>query len=400
MCKAKKALSVIIYIHLALAACLAASRQVHSSDPEQIFSHAVELHQAGDIQGAIREYEAFLAIRPQRVDARSNLGAAYARLGRYEQAIVEYQRALAIEPGNATIRFNLSLAFYKGAHFREAAAELAQVIPAQPQNKNAVLLMADCNLRMGEYKKVVESLMPLETTESGDRTVSFLLGTALLNDGQVDKGQVYLDRILRDGDSAEARALMGSVRMEAHDYPGAIEEFRHALQVNPGLPRLYSLYGRALLAIGDRDGAIAAFKSQLETDPNDFDSNLYIGMILKQDEKYEDALSYIQRGLVVRPGDLGARYYLGSLYVSLGKTTEGESMLEQVVKEAPDFVAAHVSLATAYYRMKRKQDGDRERAIIQKLNAEKQAAAPGAAEGLGPAYRGEQAPLPRKQPKP
>src|SRR5215467_4145997 len=232
MCKAKKALSAPIYLLLVLAPCLGASSQAHTPDPEQMFARAVELHQAGDIQGAIREYEAFLAIRPQRVDARSNLGAAYARLGRYEQAIVEYQRALAIEPGNATIRFNLSLAFYKGAHFREAATELGQVIPAQPQNKNAVLLLADCNLRMGEYKKVVELLIPLETTESGDRTVSFLLGTALLNDGQADKGQIYLDRILRDGDSAEAHALMGNVRLEAHDYPGAIEEFKRALQIS------------------------------------------------------------------------------------------------------------------------------------------------------------------------
>src|SRR5215472_15563487 len=138
MCKAKKALSIPIYLLLVLVPGLEASTQVRTPDPEQIFARAVELHQAGDIQGAIREYEAFLALKPQRVDARSNLGAAYARLGRYEQAIAEYQRALAIEPGNATIRFNLALAFFKGAHFREAAAELAQVIPTQPQNKNAV----------------------------------------------------------------------------------------------------------------------------------------------------------------------------------------------------------------------------------------------------------------------
>ena len=39
---------------------------------------------------------------------------------------------------------------------------------------------------------------------------------------------------------------------------------------------------------------------------------------------------------------------------------------------------AHVSLATVYYRLHRKQDGDRERDIVLKLNAEKQAAEPGA----------------------
>lgn len=44
---------------------------------------------------------------------------------------------------------------------------------------------------------------------------------------------------------------------------------------------------------------------------------------------------------------------------------------------------AHVSLATVYYREKRKQDGDRERAIIDKLNAEIQARQPGGKDAAG-----------------
>jgi hypothetical protein len=36
-----------------------------------------------------------------------------------------------------------------------------------------------------------------------------------------------------------------------------------------------------------------------------------------------------------------------------------------------------VSLATVYYRLKRKEDGDRERATAQRLTAEKQAEEPG-----------------------
>ena len=36
-----------------------------------------------------------------------------------------------------------------------------------------------------------------------------------------------------------------------------------------------------------------------------------------------------------------------------------------------------MSLATAYYRLKRKADGDRQREIVAKLNAEAQARQPG-----------------------
>ena len=47
--------------------------------------------------------------------------------------------------------------------------------------------------------------------------------------------------------------------------------------------------------------------------------------------------------------------------------------LEKVVKQSPQFLEAHVSLAQVYYRLKRKADGDRERAIVQKLKAEQDA---------------------------
>ncbi len=52
--------------------------------------------------------------------------------------------------------------------------------------------------------------------------------------------------------------------------------------------------------------------------------------------------------------------------------------LEAIVKESPRFLEAHVSLATVYYRVKRKAEADRERALVQQLNAEIQAKQPGA----------------------
>jgi len=385
---------------LAAQAAAQASTQAPTSDPERIFAHAVQLHQQGDFQGAIIEYEAFLALSPNRPDAHSNLGAALAHLGRYEDAIAEYKRALSIQGRNPGIRFNLALALYKTAHFSEAAGELAQVIAGQPDNKNAILVVADCHLRMGEFKKVIDLLTPLDVGGNADRTVAYLLGTALINDNQVEKGQVYINRILGENDSAEGHVMMGAAHLMAREYKEAIAEFQHAFELNSKLPTVHSLYARAMLGFGDRVAAIAAFKTELEIDPNDFDSNVYIGMLLKQDEKYDDALAYLKRAALVRPGDVNVLYYLGSLYVSQGKAAEASPLLEQVVKAAPDFTEAHVSLATAYYRLKRKEEGDRERAIIQKLNAQKQAAAPGAKEELGPAYRGEPASVGPKPPSP
>ena len=53
-----------------------------------------------------------------------------------------------------------------------------------------------------------------------------------------------------------------------------------------------------------------------------------------------------------------------------GKLEEARRGLENTIQASPTFVEAHVTLATVYYRLKRKADGDRERSLVQKLNAE------------------------------
>src|SRR5258705_13776624 len=69
--------------------------QQRSIDVDRDLASAVRLHEAGDIEGAVRGYLSILASHPERSDVRSNLGAAYSRLGRYEDAIEQYKLALA-----------------------------------------------------------------------------------------------------------------------------------------------------------------------------------------------------------------------------------------------------------------------------------------------------------------
>src|SRR3954454_24395720 len=77
--------------------------------------HAIQLHQAGEFPGAIREYQACIAADPNRAEIRSNLGAILSKLGRYQEAIEQYQAALKVAGAEIAprLRFNLALAYYK-----------------------------------------------------------------------------------------------------------------------------------------------------------------------------------------------------------------------------------------------------------------------------------------------
>jgi tetratricopeptide (TPR) repeat protein len=270
---------------------------------------AIQLHQAGDFPAAIREYEACIAVDPNRAEARSNLGAVLVKLGRYQEAIDQYRAALKVAAAEIAprLRFNLALAYYKSFQLAEAASELETLHTAQPADLNIALLLADCRLRTGEFNQAIDVLAPLERSDADQAALDYVLGMALIREGRVAEGQMRVNRILGRGESAEGRFLLGAALFTGGNYPAAAKEFSKAVALNPNLPSLHAYYGRALLFTGDADGAAEAFRKELVANPNDFDANLQLASILSYRGKLEEARPLLERAVHVRPGSREAR---------------------------------------------------------------------------------------------
>jgi tetratricopeptide (TPR) repeat protein len=358
---------------------------------ESLFQQALELHKAGDVLGAISAYQASLNLNPDNPGAHSNLGAAYVTLGRYEEAIKAYRTAVDADPRNVAFAFNLGLAYYKSAQVPLAADTFGTVLTLQRDHLNARLLRGDCLLQMGRFQDTIDGLALWEDSYGDSSAYAYIVGSALIETDRIDQGQRLIDRIMRKGESAEAHLLMATVHLRRTDNPAALDELRKAAAINPKLPLVHSLMGRALLRTGDQAGAAKAFATELANNPNDFQANLEIGDLKKREQLFDEAEPYVRRALRMRPDDPTARFSLAGLHVSRGETEQARGVLETIVADSPSFTEAYVLLATVYYRLQRREDGDRMRAVIEKLNAEAQARQPGAraaeaaAAGLPPA---------------
>ena len=218
-----------------------------SRDPKQLLKQAIELHQAGKLEEAIQDYRLFLETYPDVPAARSDLGAALAAEGKYEEAIQEYKRALALQ-SMPQVELNLGLAYYKTAELQQAIQAFQRAQDGLPGDSRPVLLEADCYLRLGENKKVIELLKPLDQQKGDDLALSYMLGTALVRDGQAEQGQILVNKILKNGDSAEARLLIGTTKLMVNDFSGALTDLQKAVELNPDLPDVYAYYGAALVA--------------------------------------------------------------------------------------------------------------------------------------------------------
>jgi tetratricopeptide (TPR) repeat protein len=335
--------------------------------------HALELQQAGDFSAAADAYRTFLKAHPDDADAISNLGVVLVRLGRFDEAIEEYKAAERLRPGDLRIKLNLALAYRKSGRLREAAAQLEELHSLAPQEKQISLLLADSALQLGKNNRVIALLEPLERDDPSDLATAYMLGTALIREHRIKEGEVLLDRILRNGDSAQARFLLGTQYYESGNFPAAVKELASAVALDASLPGLQSYYGMALLQTGDPDAASTAFRQELARNPNDFNSNLALGQILNVARQFPEAMPLLERAVLLRPQSTDALLAFGECLAGAGKLQEARGKLEAVIQAVPNSLEAHQDLAAVYSGLHLRTEAAREEKVVDRL--QQQAAA-------------------------
>ena len=342
-----------------------------SSSPEQLFRDAVAAQQHGDDALAVRKYQELLKRYPDAVEVRANLGAALAKLERYDEAIEQYRAVLA-KKDNAGLRLNLALAYYKKGALREAVQQLSTLQGAQPGDTRVATLLADCYARLGQDRQAIAVLTPVEAAHPDDLAVAWLLGSALIRAGHKRDGLERVDRVARQGNRPEAYLLAGQTALKMNEFERARDYADAALRLNPRLPGADTLRGTVLSYLGDTQGAIAALRKAVEADPNDFDAQVGLGAVLHTERDLDGARQHLQRALQLKPASNLARYEWARLERTEGHVEAAVKDFERVVHDDPNWAQPHVELAALYFRLNRQEDGDRERATFDRLTAEQQ----------------------------
>ena len=362
-----RALSLILVCFAALA-----------QSPEQLFHDAVAAQQRGDVAVAIAKYLELIQLRPDVLEAHANLGAALAASGKYDEAIQQYRAALTLQPGNTALRLNLALAYYKSADFATAAQELGSLSKAEPADVRIATLLGDCYARLGRNDDAIRLLTPVESAHPDDLGVAWTLGTVLIGAGRAHEGLRRVEAVAERGNSAEAYLLAAQTHLGLNEFERARALADAALRLNPQLPGLYSVSGRIRQYLGDYPGAKADLEKALAANAADFDAHVTLAAVLNADRDLDGAQMHAERALAITPSSPLARYELARVERSRGNIAAAVGGFEKVVQMEPDWLSPHIELAALYYRLNRPADGQRERAIVDKLNEQGKKTGPNA----------------------
>ena len=328
----------------------------------------MRLHQAGDLMGAIDAYQAALRIDPNRGDARSNLGAAYVRLGRFAEAIDQYQAALRVAPDELAIQFNLALAYYKAAQADDAVPLLERVVAAKPEARR-VLLLADCSCRQGEEQtrhRRCSSRAPRSFPDN--LAFGYLLGTALLADRRRSRpglhGPHLQGRRVGRGAAADGHRAISDEGLSRRRRSSSRRPWSSTRSCRR---RTRCTAGRCWRsATAERRARVP---QALQVNPNDFDANLQLGACASAISERRRA-GLLERAVDDAPEGPDRPQLLAEPRAADRRERRGRRAARAAGRRSAGRRRGPRQLATCYYRLKRKDDGDRESAIAERLNRE------------------------------
>jgi Flp pilus assembly protein TadD len=214
----------------AIVACLAMTRQQlgYWQDGATLFSHAVDvtqnnvfarnnlgtaLNRQGDFEGAIRQFQEILRLKPDDVAAHDNLGNAFSKEGRIDDAIRQFQEALRLKPGDIAAHYNLGTVLYQQGDLDGALSQFQETIRLKPE----------------------------------DAPARFNLGSILAQKGRIDEAEVQFEEGIRlQPNLAIGHYYLGLALNQRSRTDEAIRQFQEALRLNPDFPPAAKSLARAM----------------------------------------------------------------------------------------------------------------------------------------------------------
>ncbi len=195
---------------------MAAYEQALARQPDN--ATFIKLHRvmtlAGDVKGADRRLATWLASHGRDTAVRGYAAAAYLAAGRYREAIGQYEAVVKLEPNNFPALNNLAELYLREKDPRAlATAQMAGKLA--PQNPGVLDTQGWITVNQGDLAQGIALLRKASTLAPDVPTIRYHLAAALVRQGDKAEAKKLLGEVLKSGkafpESKEAQALLATL---------------------------------------------------------------------------------------------------------------------------------------------------------------------------------------------
>jgi len=317
---------------------------------------------------AAQEFKAVVALDPNNVDARGNLGVLLFFQGDYSNAVPQLRAALKLKPDLWRIQSLLGLAERRLGNDSAGRADLEAAFPHLEEAKIKVDVgrdLIDSYTTSGDLDKaatVASALLKVEPTDAGLLYTAYRIYSDLA-------GEAILDLSIAAPESGQMHQAMAHELYRERDLPGAITNFRKAIAADPNLPGVHFELAEALHASPDpkvREEAEPEYKLAVAANNDDVKSISRLGDLAVDRNDLDGATSYYKQALTLAPNDADASIGLAHVYTEKGAPQSAEPLLLAVIAADPTNILEHYRLSSVYRAMNRPADAKHEIEAYQK----------------------------------
>jgi tetratricopeptide (TPR) repeat protein len=288
---------------------------------------------------------------PESVDGHRLEGKVLLAKGDTKKAVEVLERLDQTYPDTSLIKYELAQAYLKNKNLNQGKAALEQVISANPNFADAIVLLAEINLRSGHGEAVIEPLTRLLNRNPELKPAALLLAAAY---GSLDR---FDDAAIVVGEQAklaprdpQAQMALGLTLRQAKRNDEARQAFEKVAELAPD--SLWPVEQLVELDLLEKhfDAARQRVRHQFQKTPDSPAAHFFEGKILATEEKWDLAVAELQKTLQLDPNFSNAYGLLVQAYVSTNKLPEALAQLQAQLTKNPNDVSALTTLALLYER--------------------------------------------------
>ena len=228
----------------------------------------------------------------------------------FQGAVKEFEAAIALDPGNDGLR-SAAATFYSGrGNYKRAIDLLDMVLARDPKNMEALEKMADA-LENDNNPRLAEITDRLLATAPDNLNGLYHLATFRFYQGRVDEAIQLTKRVLEgDPGSVRARRLL-AVSYDKTFQPGLADaEFRRAIEQAPDDYVSYNNYGVFLLGRNRAAEARDQFRRAIALNPESVQGFVGIGESFRRAGRKTEAEQWYRKALRLDPNQPVAKQYV------------------------------------------------------------------------------------------
>lgn len=369
-------------------------------DPVKLFERGQNAHAKGDLSRALALYEGALKLRPEFPEAEYQRGVALVALDRTPDAEKAFARAIELRKDWMLPQSALGTLLARAGRDKEAEPFLRRAMQLGAKDFVTLDSLSTVRARAGDKQEALALARAATDDDNASALAWAWRGAMERAAGSKDAALTSLNRALQiEPNYVVALKERAELRLDAADYPPAIEDLKTALSVKPGdkeislrlarayeltnkpdeARRIYESIGYEVFGPGVAPGstpagnlinvtgtaediaaansddpkvALPALERLIVANPKNAKLFGRMGEVARRSDPQKSAESYHRANEIDPANPKYATGYAAAL-VQLRRFTEAESILRRVIALAPNEYAAHSNLALALYELKR-----------------------------------------------